>query len=36
MLAGFLAVNVLLNTSVDIEYMGLLNGIGMTVSSTAR
>ena len=33
---GFLAVNVLLNESADEEYMGLVNGIGMTVSSAAR
>jgi len=33
---GFLAVNVLLNESADEEYMGLVNGIGMAVSSVGR
>ena len=36
MSTGFLAVNVLLNESADEEYMGLVNGVGMTVSSAAR
>ena len=36
MSTGFLAINMLLNTAADAEYMGLLNGLGMTVSSTAR
>jgi len=36
MSTGFLAVNVLLNESADAEYMGLVNGIGMMVSSVGR
>ena len=33
---GLLAVTVLLNESADAEYKGLVNGVGITVSSAAR